>query len=228
MLMEESKPLYSFIVGNFTIDITKELVIQWIIMLIIILLAFWATKGMKKRPNKKQTVVEVLYNAIKGVVVQNMGEKYVGFIPYIGTLAIFILLLNLTGLIGVAPPTENYSVTLGLALMTFVVVQAYAIKTIGIKHYFLGLGQPFAAMLPLNIMERIMLPVSLSLRLFGNIMAATVLIELVYQALGSLSFFAQIGIPIFLHAYFDIFDGVIQMVIFVMLTMINIKIVAEH
>lgn len=83
-------------------------------------------------------------------------------------------------------------------------------------------------MLPLNIMERLMLPVSLSLRLFGNVMAATVLIELAYEALSSISFFAQLGLPIPLHAYFDIFDGVIQMVIFVMLTMLNIRTVAEH
>ena len=83
-------------------------------------------------------------------------------------------------------------------------------------------------MLPLNIIERIMLPVSLSLRLFGNILAASFIVELVYESLDKIAWIAQIGLPIPLHAYFYVFDGTIQMVIFVMLTMINIKVVAEH
>lgn len=227
-MLEESKSLFSFNIGTFPVEIKKELVIQWVVILIIAILAYWSTKGMTKKPNKKQTVVELLYGTIKNIVIENMGEKYVSFVPFIGTLGIFILVLNLTGLVGVTPPTNNYSVALGLALITFVVIQANAIKKVGIGHYFLGYGKPLLPMLPLNIMERVMLPVSLSLRLFGNVLAATVLVELSYQALGSISFFAQLGLPIFLHAYFDIFDGAIQMVIFVMLTMLNIKTVAEH
>ena len=73
-----------------------------------------------------------------------------------------------------------------------------------------------------------MLPVSLALRLFGNILAATFLVELCYEALHSVGFIAQLAIPVPLHAYFDIFDGGIQTVIFIMLTMINIKMIAEH
>ena len=73
-----------------------------------------------------------------------------------------------------------------------------------------------------------MLPISLSLRLFGNIFAATMIMELLYGALTGINFVAAIGLPIPFHFYFDIFDGTIQMIIFVMLTMINIKITAEH
>ena len=73
-----------------------------------------------------------------------------------------------------------------------------------------------------------MLPVSLSLRLFGNITAAVLIMDLVYSALASISWFALLVVPIPLHIYFDVFDGTIQMVIFVMLTMINIKVIAEH
>lgn len=73
-----------------------------------------------------------------------------------------------------------------------------------------------------------MLPLSLSLRLFGNMLSATIIMELLYEALGHVSWIAQIGIPVPLHFYFDIFDGTIQMVIFVMLTMINIKLSVEH
>lgn len=73
-----------------------------------------------------------------------------------------------------------------------------------------------------------MLPISLSLRLFGNMFAATIIMELVYSSLSKITWVAQLGIPIPLHMYFDLFDGTIQMVIFVMLTMINIVIISEH
>ncbi len=73
-----------------------------------------------------------------------------------------------------------------------------------------------------------MLPVSLSLRLFGNMFAATIIMELVYSALSSVTWVAQLGIPIPLHMYLDLFDGTIQMIIFVMLTMINIVITSEE
>jgi F-type H+-transporting ATPase subunit a len=77
-------------------------------------------------------------------------------------------------------------------------------------------------MLPINIMERVMLPISLALRLFGNMLAATLVVELVYGAL------PKIGLPIIAHAYFDLFDGTIQMLVFSMLTMIQIKLIAEE
>ena len=136
--------------------------------------------------------------------------------------------MNLTGLIGIKPPTVDYSVALALALITFFVVQWFAIKKIGLGHYFKGYAEPYAFILPINLIERVMLPVSLSFRLFGNMIAGVVIIDLAYKSLGSLTGFAQLIVPIPLHFYFDLFDGIIQMVIFVMLTMVNIKVIAEH
>ena len=94
--------------------------------------------------------------------------------------------------------------------------------------YARGLVKPFALMLPLNVLERFTLPVSLALRLFGNMLAATVLIDKIYEALGSLNWFAQIGAPIIVHGYFDLFDGTIQMLVFTMLTINYIKLVADE
>lgn len=226
--MEAYKTLYSIPIGSLTFEITVDLVIQWIVIVILATLGIISTRKLKKVPDKKQTVVEMIYNVVDSVVTENMGEEYKAFIPFIGTLAVYLLCLNLVGLFGIKPPTQDYSVALGFALTTFVLVQATAIRKVGLLHYFGGYFKPFIPMFPLNLMERVMLPVSLSLRLFGNILAATVLVDLVYEALHNISWFAQLGIPVFLHAYFDLFDGVIQMVIFVMLTMINIKITAEH
>ena len=227
--MELTHPIFSFNIGKLVIDIKPEAIIQLVIVLLIGILAWWATKDLKRRPTgKKQVVVEYIYTTIQNVVNANMGEQYGDMIPFIGTLAVFIVTMNLLGLVGITPVTNNFSVTLALGLISFVVIQGYTMKKIGIWHYFLGYGQPMLMMLPINVIERVMLPVSLSLRLFGNILAASFLVELVYESLDKIAWIAQIGLPVPLHAYFDIFDGCIQMVIFVMLTMINIKITVEH
>ena len=227
--MELTHPIFSFNIGKLVIHIKPEAIIQLVLVLLIGILAWWATKDLKRRPTgKKQVVVEYIYTTIQNVVNANMGEQYGDMIPFIGTLAVFIVTMNLLGLVGITPVTNNFSVTLALGLISFVVIQGYTMKKIGIGHYFLGYGQPMLMMLPINVIERVMLPVSLSLRLFGNILAASFLVELVYESLDKIAWIAQIGLPVPLHAYFDIFDGCIQMVIFVMLTMINIKITVEH
>ncbi|MFR7994640.1 MAG: F0F1 ATP synthase subunit A [Clostridium sp.] len=227
--MELTHPIFSFNIGKLVIDIKPEAIIQLVLVLLIGILAWWATKDLKRRPTgKKQVVVEYIYTTIQNVVNANMGEQYGDMIPFIGTLAVFIVSMNLLGLVGITPVTNNFSVTLALGLISFVVIQGYTMKKIGIGHYFLGYGQPMLMMLPINVIERVMLPVSLALRLFGNILAASFLVELVYESLDKIAWIAQIGLPVPLHAYFDIFDGCIQMVIFVMLTMINIKITVEH
>ena len=227
--MELTHPIFSFNIGKLVIDIKPEAIIQLVLVLLIGILAWWATKDLKRRPTgKKQVLVEYIYTTIQNVVNANMGEQYGDMIPFIGTLAVFIVTMNLLGLVGITPVTNNFSVTLALGLISFVVIQGYTMKKIGIGHYFLGYGQPMLMMLPINVIERVMLPVSLSLRLFGNILAASFLVELVYESLDKIAWIAQIGLPVPLHAYFDIFDGCIQIVIFVMLTMINIKITVEH
>ena len=208
--MESSKAIFSFYLGKIVIDIKPESIIQLIIVLLILLLAWWSTRKLEIRPSK------------------NVGESFTSIVPFVGTLGIFVLVMNLTGLVGISPPTKNFSVTLTLALISFVMVQGYAIKRNGIGSYFKGYLEPVSFILPITILERIMLPISLSLRLFGNMLAATFIIELIYENLEKLAWAAQLVIPIPLHLYFDIFDGGIQAVIFVMLTMINIKIVSEH
>ena len=226
--MEVLEPIVSFTLGGFRIDINPDMVVQWGIILFIALLSWWATKDLSIKPGKKQAVVESIYTSLKGIVKTNVGEKYYDIIPFIGSIAVYIFMMNMVGLIGLIPPTKNFSVTVALGLISFFVIQAYAIKQHGVGSYFKGYTKPVAMMLPINILERLMFPVSLALRLFGNVLAATFLVELVYESLEKVAFIAQIGLPVPLHGYFDIFDGVIQVVIFVMLTMINVKIISEH
>lgn len=226
--LEKFEPLFYLNLLGFKFGVTLSLLIQWIIIVIVSIIAIISTRNLNKIPNRKQSFLEIIVEGVNNLVKENMGEEYVGYVPYIGTLMIFILFMNLVGLFGFKPPTLDFSVVLGLALITFVIVQSNAIKKIGLGHYLLGYAKPYSFLLPLNLVERFMLPVSLTLRLFGNMTAAVVIMDLVYEALHGISWFAQLAIPVPLHAYFDIFDGTIQMVIFVMLTMINIKVVAEH
>lgn len=222
--MEQSPIIYSRNFGTFTLDITTSIVIQWVIIAILGIGSFLLTRNLKEKPDKKQAALEKIYDTVKSVVESTMGESYLNFVPYIGSLMIYLIFLNFMGLIGIKPPTQDLSVTVGLAITTFVTIHYTAIKRNGFGRYLKGYAEPFAFMTPINIMERVMLPVSLALRLFGNMLAATILVDLVYEALGHFA----IGIPIIVHGYFDLFDGTIQMLVFSMLTMIQIKLTSEH
>ena len=226
--MDDIAPLFHIKFFGYSIGIVESIFVQWCIIAIVAVLCLCFTRNLKIIPDKKQNIIEMIMDFINNLVKDNMGEEYMGFVPYIGTIVIFLSIANLTGLLGVTPPTVDYSVSLALALITFFVVQWFAIKKIGLGHYFKGYVEPYSFILPINLIERVMLPVSLSFRLFGNMTAGVVIIELAYKSLASLNGFAQVLLPIPLHFYFDLFDGLIQMVIFVMLTMVNIKVIAEH
>lgn len=226
--MKESEPLFSISFFGINFNIGSSIVIQWIIIALVAILSIILTKRLKKIPDRKQTVLEVMVDTVNNMVRENMGNNFTGFVPFVGSLAVYLVLMNLVPLIGFRAPTEDISVTLGISLVSFIVIQFYTIKKVGLLHYFIGFSKPIAALTPINIIDRIILPVSLCLRLFGNITAGAVILGLLYEALGHLSWIAQIGIPVPIHFYFDLFDGVLQMVIFVMLTMINIKVISEH
>ena len=227
--MFEYNPVHVFFhIGNVPIGITGSMIIQWVIMLIVIVSCILLTRDLKKIPDKRQSAVEIFVEFINNLVKETMGENYKSFAPYVGTIVVFLLFMNMTGLFGFEAPTADYSVALGMGITTFCVIQGYTIWKIGLGHYFLAYGKPIVPLTPINILERVMLPISLSLRLFGNMVAAGVMMKLIYIALSGFAPFSQLLIPTLGHAYFDLFDGTVQMVIFTMLTMVNIKIIAEH
>ncbi|MCJ7689413.1 MAG: F0F1 ATP synthase subunit A [Clostridiaceae bacterium] len=226
--MGKVEPLFHIKLFGYNIGIAQSILGQWVIIVFVAIACIYFTRNLKIIPSKKQNIIEIIVSSINNLVRDNMGEDYMSFVPFIGTIAVFLVFMNLTGLVGINAPTADYSVALALALITFFVVQWFAIKKIGLGHYFKGYAKPYFFILPINLIERVMLPVSLSFRLFGNMTAAVVIMDLTYRSLGSLTGFAQLVIPIPLHFYFDLFDGIIQMVIFVMLTMVNIKVIAEH
>ncbi len=201
-------------------SITSMLVVVILLSVVSILVGnYFKRLDPKKKPGKFQNSVELTVEGIENMVVTNMGPHNRKFTPYMLTLALFLLVSNLWGLIGLTPPTSDISVTMALALITFVLTQVFTFRSNGgLLGYLKSFTEPIAVITPVNIIGELANPISLSFRLFGNIMSGGLILGLVYAALGNVS-------PIFtplLHAYFDIFAGVLQTFIFVMLTMLYI------
>lgn len=205
-----------------TVYLTTTHVTTLIVAIVILLLAVFARHQIMKEdydvPNAAQNIIEMVVEFLENVIHNSMGKHAKPFVNYVGTVMIFIFLSNISGLFGLRPPTADYGTTLALALITFVLIQYSAIKTSKFRA-FTNLAQPIPILLPINIIGEFAVPLSLSLRLFGNVIAGTVMLALWY---GLLPIFVKIGIPTFLHAYFDLFSGAIQTYVFAMLTMVYI------
>lgn len=194
-----------------------------IVMMALIAFALIANRAIKKADPEKApgpflNVIEYIVEAIDNLTKVNMGAKHGGkFANYIGTLFCFILLSNLSGLLGLRPPTADYGVTLGLALITFVLIHYNGFKYQKMAH-ITNLFKP-ALLTPINIIGELATPMSMSLRLFGNVLSGTVMMGLIYGLLGKIA----LVWPSVLHGYFDIFSGAIQTYVFCMLTMVFIS-----
>ena len=206
--------------------ITTSHVCILIVMLILIVFAIAANRAMKKAtevPTGCQSVVELMVEKLDGIVDGPMGKNAPGFYNYIGTVFIFILLSNISGLLGLRPPTADYGVTLPLGILTFVLIHFNQFKYQKLKDIWVDMCSPLPPWLPIwfpiNLISEIAVPVSLSLRLFANVLSGTVMMALVYGLLG---WFATIW-PAALHVYFDLFSGAIQTYVFCMLTMTYIN-----
>lgn len=198
-------------------EIPETLVTTWAIMVVLVVASRIAVGLMLSRPPEqppsgKRLVPELVYEAVQWLVDGTMGRENRGFIPYIGTLALFLVVANLMGLIGVTPPTADLNTTLALATITFVNIQYYSIRRKGIVAYLKGFFEPVAFLAPLNVISEIALPFSMAFRLFGNMLGGAIIMGLLYSVLPVL-------VPVLPHMYFDIFAGIIQTFIFVMLTM---------
>lgn len=201
-----------------TVWITTTHVCVLIVFLILIGFAIAANRAMKHAsdvPTGFQNVVELVVEMLDGMVKGSMGNSASKFANYIGTIFIFILISNISGLFGLRPPTADYGVTLPLGLMTFALIHFNKFKYQKVSGVIKGLCDPWPIWAPINIIGDVAVPISLSLRLFANVLSGTVMMALIY---GLLSKVAIIW-PAALHVYFDLFSGAIQTYVFCMLTM---------
>ncbi|GAB6086245.1 F0F1 ATP synthase subunit A [Alkaliphilus crotonatoxidans] len=210
------------------IPITETVVNTWIIMAILTVLAFVTTRRFEKIPKGVQNVVEALVEIINNFTASTMGENKRVFSAYMGTLFVFLVFANLLGLVGLRPPTADLNTTFALSLITFVIIHYQGIRKGGLGGYLKGYFEPFPLLMPINLIGEIALPISLAFRLFGNIVGGLIIMALIYSGLAAIFSIGpipilQAGIPAVLHMYFDVFSGVLQTFIFMMISMIYIS-----
>lgn len=191
------------------------LLIVWLVIAGFCITANIVMKRASEVPSGFQNVAELIVEKLDGMVESVMGKNAAPFANYIGTIFIFIFLSNISGLFGLRPPTADYGVTFPLGVMTFTLIHFNKFKHQKISGVIKGLCDPWVFWAPINIIGDIAVPISLSLRLFANVLSGTVMMALIY---GLLSKIAIIW-PAALHVYFDLFSGAIQTYVFCMLTM---------
>ena len=210
-----------------TLYITTTHVCLSIVFVILVIFALVANRAIRKAdPNKPPkgflNVIELLVESVDNMLVSSMGEKHgPRFANYVGSLFGFLLLCNLSGLLGLRPPTSDFGVTFPLAIITWFMIQYN-----GIKYQKWGklksLFEPVFLFFPVNVISEVSTPISMSLRLFGNMFSGTLMMALVYGLIKIGSVSLAIVWPAALHAYLDVFAGVLQAYVFTMLTMVFI------
>ena len=205
--------------GDGFFDIYKSVVVSWLVIAIVFFLILFMTHDLKVHNiSKRQAAVESFVIWIRGVTGGMIGEEGYRYRDYLATVLIFIAFSNMVGLFGLTPPTMDITITIALSIMSIILVEGAGIKRKGVGKWAKGFAQPMAVIAPMNVLELFIRPLSLCMRLFGNILGATVIMELIKVAMP-----VPVIVPAALSLYFDIFDGAIQAYVFVFLTSLYIK-----
>jgi len=205
-MMEELQTKTAFtipVLGG--IPVSESCVVTWIIMGVIVLLSIIFTRKLKKVPTGSQCVLEGIIDWLDNFFTNILGHKGKKYLPFLETLIIYIAFANLIGLFGFVPPTKDINVTASLAGIAIIFVQAAFIIENGPVKWLKSFLNP------INLLDLITRPLSLCMRLFGNVLGAFVVMELIKGL-------CPIGAPVVASAYFDIFDGLLQAYVFVFLT----------
>ena len=232
----EPRDIFTIKLAGLEIEIRDSVIAMWLITLLLIIVVRLLIKKMETIPDKKQNILESFVEMINNFVKNNAGEYHIMEIaPYLGSLVLFLSFMNIGAVfniipdpkelydifgwefllklptIKIFPPTKDINITAGFAIATMGIVFIKTLKVKKIKgglHTFL---EPVPIMLPFKLLDYVVRPMSLTLRMFGNVMAAFIMMELVYVAV-------PIVIPGILSLYFDFFDGILQAFIFMFLT----------
>jgi F-type H+-transporting ATPase subunit a len=221
--MKELGKLHQLIIpiGGHNITLNLEVIVMtWIVFAVLFALGFAATRKRDILPRPIQTLgelfVDLLYGLTEDALGKDMAQKYA---PLICALFMFLLISNWIGLVPhLEEPTKDLNTTLGLGLMGFVIAHYAGIKSKGFKAYIKEYFQPIFFMMPLNLIGELAKIVSISFRLFGNIMGGSIIILVVSYLVYS------VILPPFLYAFFGLFVGTIQAFVFTMLTVVYISV----
>ena len=198
-------------------NINRSVLYSWGIILVFFLLCIFLTGNMRLHHiSKRQLIAETIVVKLRGLVSGLLGPFGARYTDYILTVLLYIALSNLVGVVGLVPPTMDLNVTIGLALMSIVLIEAAGIRKKGASGWLKAFTEPVWIVTPMNILELGIRPLSLCMRLFGNVLGATVIMELIKMAV-------PMFIPALASLYFDFFDGLIQAYVFIFLTSLYIK-----
>lgn len=217
--------------------ITESQINSAMVLITLFFFCRFITHGISEKADlKRQHIAELAVEKIDGMVIENMGEYFKGYSPFILAILLLSAFSSLLSLFGLFPPTSDINIVGGWAILVFFIITYYKMKC-GPINYLKGFTQPVAFLAPINFISEFATPISMSFRHYGNVLSGTVISTLLAFALGSLSskllgalpgFLAdipifQVGIPAVLSVYFDVFSGCLQAFIFAMLTMLNIS-----
>lgn len=233
------KILFRIDLGFLQIPITQTTLSSFVVMVLLMIACILCGRNLKKRPGKRQVIVEKLVTMLYNMVEDTMGAHNMRFAPYMGVLFLSSLFGSLIGTTGFfRSSAADLSTTATWAIMTMLIVWYSNIREQGFFGWLKSFTDPFPVMTPLNIISEFASPISMAFRHFGNVAGGLVLTSLIYAALALLSSalfgwlpgilgkipFLQIGIPAVLSVYFDFFSGAIQALVFCLLSMVYIGI----
>ena len=217
-LMEELNVETVFTIPLFGgIPVAESVVVTWIIMAVLVALSLFLTHGMKVTGiSKRQAFTEWAVTSLEKIVQGFVGEEGRAYVPYLATVLVYIGVANLVGLFGFKSPTKDMNVTAALAIMSIILIEAAGIRHRGAKGWLHSFAEPVAIVAPINVLEVFIRPLSLCMRLFGNVLGAFVVMKLIEAVV-------PVVVPLAFSLYFDVFDGLIQAYVFVFLTSLFIK-----
>ena len=197
---------------NGLLDIKESVVVTWIIMAVIVALCIIFVRNLKvENPGKGQLLLESAISTGQNFFEDVMGKENRKYIPYLLTVLIYIGISNIIGLFGFKPPTKDLNVTAAIAIMSMILIEYSGIHKNGVKHWVKHFAEPVPFVAPIMILEIVIRPLSLCMRLFGNMLGGFVVMELIKEVV-------PLIVPIPFSFYFDIFDGLLQAYVFVFLT----------
>jgi F-type H+-transporting ATPase subunit a len=211
-----SSPLSSTVLFSLgPIAITRPVVTTWAIMTVLALASWLGTRRLSLRPDRRQAVIEIFVAGLRSQIQDVIRKEARPFLPLLGTLFIFLVVANLSGVLpGVEAPTGKLETPAALALIVFLAVHYFGVRGKGLLGYLASFAKPKLVMLPLNIVSEITRTFSLMMRLFGNVMSGEFMIALVVALAG-------LFVPIPLMAL-EILVGVVQAYIFTILATVFI------
>ncbi len=210
-----------------SVPISDTVIATWVVMALLILAAWLLTRRMRLVPGKAQALLEAFVGFVNDFAEEKLGHHGKTYAAFLGTIFLFLIAANLAPMLtpiggfGFEPPfvikplTRDINVTAAFAVTVIVTVIGSTFRYKGVKGWAKGLVSPMPFMLPFNLMEYAIKPVSLALRLFGNILGAYIIMLLVEAVM-------PVAAPPIAGLYFDLFDGLIQAVVFSFLSTVYV------